>query len=184
MAIEVFNNRFCFYGAWNRTENTECLEWFLKYVYPKLTIKSDFVVIGGGMPDFLQKKLKLYNSFSYLGFVDDPVKEIAKCQALIAPLHKGAGVKVKVIDSLSSGTCVIGTEVAFEGIEDNLENRLFFHVETDEAYAAILNNWRVIDVNSKQKAANEFFNRYNTNHFSDLLENEKFFQFFDKGRIQ
>lgn len=172
MAIEVLKNRFCFYGAWNRVENTEGLEWFLKNVYPKLEKNYYFVVIGGGMPLFLQDKLKTYKNFMYLGFVDDPIKEIAKCQALIAPLHKGAGVKVKVIDSLSSGTCTIGTEVAFEGIEDNIENRLFFYAETAKDFSLILNNWLPIDVIFKQKAANEFFARYNTNHFTDLLENK------------
>ena len=169
MAIEVIENRFCFYGAWNRAENTECLEWFLKNVYPKLTVEIDFVVIGGGMTESLQDKLKAYKNFSYLGFVDEPVREIARCQGLIAPLHKGAGVKVKVIDALSSGTCVIGTDVAFEGIEDNKKNRLFFRAESSDAFAAILNNWRAIDVQSKQAAADEFFARYDTNHFTDLI---------------
>lgn len=169
MKIEVHENRFCFYGAWNRVENTESLEWFLKNVYPKVTTDINYVVIGGGLSESLQEKLRSYKNFSYLGFVDNPVIEIAKCQALIAPLHKGAGVKVKVIDALSSGTCVIGTNVAFEGIEDNTKNRLFFRAATPEAFAAILNNWRAIDVQSKQAAANEFFERYNRNHFTDLL---------------
>lgn len=170
MKINVSNKRFCFYGAWNRVENSECLEWFLKNVYPKLSEEMEFVIIGGGMQETLQIKLKSYKNFSYLGFVEDPVMEIAKCQALIAPLHKGAGVKVKVIDALSSGTCVIGTNVAFEGIEDNEKIRLFFRAESPDAFAAILNNWRSIDVQTKQAAANEFFERYNTNHFSDFLQ--------------
>lgn len=169
MAIGVFDNRFCFYGAWNRSENAEGLEWFLRTVYPRITIDFQFVVIGGGMSESLQNKLKSYKNFSYLGFVDEPVKKIAQCQALIAPLFKGAGVKVKVIDALSSGTCVIGTKVAFEGIEDNEKNRLFFMAESPDAFAAILNNWRAIGTASKQAAADEFYSRYNTNHFTDLL---------------
>ena len=167
--INVYEKRFCFYGAWNREENCECLKWFLKNVYPKLSDDFEFVVIGGGMSDSLQEKLHLYHNFSYLGFVDDPIKEIAHCQALIAPLHKGAGVKVKVIDALSSGTCVIGTNVAFEGIEDNAMHKLFFRVESTDGFSAILNNWRLISVSEKQAAADEFFTRYNKNHFTDLL---------------
>lgn len=167
--INVYENRFCFYGAWNRKENSECLEWFLKNVYPKLSADFEFVVIGGGISDSLKEKIHLYKNFSYLGFVDDPVKEIAKCQALITPLHKGAGVKVKVIDALSSGTCVVGTKVAFEGIEDNTVHRLFFHAESADGFVAILNNWRAINIEEKQAAADEFFARYNTNHFTDLL---------------
>ena len=88
---------------------------------------------------------------------------------LIAPLYKGAGVKVKVIDALSSGTVVIGTNVAFEGIEDNVGNKLFINCAAPEEYAQILNNWKVVNVENKQNAATEFFNRYNTNHFTDFL---------------
>ena len=95
--------------------------------------------------------------------------EIAKCQAPIAPLHKGAGVKVKVIDALSSGTCVIGTEVAFEGIEDNTENHLFFQADSPDSFVNIIKKWNKVNIKQKQTAADEFFNRYNTNHFSDLL---------------
>ena len=115
------------------------------------------------------KRIKKYTNIEILGFVDDPVAEVAKTQALIAPLHKGAGVKVKVIDALSSGTVVIGTNVAFEGIEDNVENKLFVTCTTPEEYAQIINNWKDVDVEKKQNAATEFFNRYNTNHFTDFL---------------
>ena len=123
------------------------------------------------MAETLQKKLMDYSNISYIGFIEDPIIEISECQALIAPLHKGAGVKVKVIDALSSGTCVIGTDVAFEGIEDNTENNLFFHADTPEVFVEILKKWKTVDVNQKQSAADEFFERYNTNHFTDLLKN-------------
>ncbi len=84
-------------------------------------------------------------------------------------VNKGAGVKVKVIDTLSSGTCVIGTDIAFEGIEDNAEHGLFFFAESPEEFADILNNWQTVDFSEKQAAADEFFARYNSNHFADLL---------------
>lgn len=166
---KVQDNFFCFYGAWNRDENIECLEWFLNKVYPIVSSTLKFIIVGGGMSDNLKLKLSKYTNIEILGFVDDPVAEIAKTQALIAPLHKGAGVKVKVIDALSSGTVVIGTNVAFEGIEDNVDNKLFINCAAPEEYAQILNNWKVVNVENKQNAATEFFNRYNTNHFTDFL---------------
>lgn len=73
----------------------------------------------------LKSKVSTCKNIKIAGFVENPVAEIAKCQALVAPLHKGAGVKVKVIDALSSGTSVVGTDVTFEGIEDNSKNPLF-----------------------------------------------------------
>ena len=169
MAIAVVENRFCFYGAWNRNENSDGLDWFLRTVYPRITGDFHFCVIGGGMSDPLQAKLKAYKTIDYLGFVDNPVREIAQCQALIAPLFKGAGVKVKVIDALSSGTAVIGTDVAFEGIEDNTKNRLFYRANASLEFSALLNNWRNVSAMQKQAAADEFYSRYNTNHFADMV---------------
>lgn len=177
LRIGKTENNFCFYGAWNRAENSTGLEWFLENVYPKLPVSADFqfVVIGGGMSERLKLKISAYKNFKILGFVENPVMEIAKCQALVAPLFKGAGVKVKVIDALSSGTPVIGTEVTFEGIEDNDKNPLFFKAGTSEKkklaqkIADILTNWKRISVNQKQNSTDEFFERYNRDKFADLL---------------
>lgn len=167
--IVLKKNMFCFYGAWNRTENSKSLLWFLEKVLPLVRGDFQFAVIGGGMPPHLKKKLKSNLRMKYIGFVDEPVYEIAKCQALIAPLKKGAGVKVKVIDSLSSGTPVVGTDIAFEGITDNTENRLFVPCDSVQDFASALNNWRTVSTEFKQAAANEFFDRYNSNHFPDTV---------------
>lgn len=172
--IEKTENKFCFYGAWNRAENSDGLEWFLENVYTNLSADFQFAVIGGGMAERLKSKISAYKNFKILGFVENPVMEIAKCQALVAPLFKGAGVKVKVIDALSSGTPVIGTEVAFEGIEDNSKNPLFFEASTSEKklaqkFADILTNWNRVSAKQKQSSADEFFERYNKNKFADLL---------------
>lgn len=161
---------FCLYGAWNRPENIESLTFFVKRILPKLHKDVVIEVIGGGMK---RKELKLISKCAnvrYLGFVDDPILEISKNQALIAPLHLGAGVKVKVIDALSSGTPVIGTRVAFEGIEDNKNSRLLFEAEASHEFINLINSWKSITVREKQKAADEFFERYNKNHFPDILD--------------
>ena len=168
--VKIQKNVFCFYGAWNRIENEECLKWFLKTVYPFLNDENEFVIIGGGLNESLQRRISILKNIKYLGFVDNPVLEISKSQALIAPLRKGAGVKVKVIDALSSGTPVIGTEIAFEGISDNKINKMFHLAHSSKDYVSILNNWQEISVEHKQDSADEFFNNYNENHFSDMIE--------------
>lgn len=169
LEIEKIENKFCFYGAWNRSENTECLEWFLEKVYPNLPRELGFIIIGGGIDGRLKSKLSDYKNIKIVGFVENPVSEIAKCQALIALLHKGAGVKVKVIDALSSGTPVIGTDIAFEGIEDNSKNSLFFKISSSEDCVKIFEGWKGISKEQKQTAADEFFARYNANHFVDMI---------------
>lgn len=165
----VYNDVFCFYGAWNRKENIESIEYFINKVLPLIKIRYHYVIIGGSMTQKLINMISEYDEFSYLGFVDDPIIEISKCQALIAPLHQGAGVKVKIVDSLTSGTPVIGTQVAFEGLTDNEMNRMFWNTNDEKEMAYILNNWEPINKDYKRSASIEFICRYNKNHFVDSL---------------
>ena len=103
--------------------------------------------------------------------MDDPLKEISQCQALIAPITKGAGVKVKVVDAMTTGTSVIGTNVAFEGIEDNSELELMMLANSSPEFSRIINDW--IDDTGKRKeaAAMEFFVRYDKNHIVEKIDN-------------
>ena len=167
-SIEV-SNKMCFYGAWNRAENVEAIEVFVDKIFPLLKKKKDFEVIGGGMSKQLREKLENIG-FRCLGFVENPLFNLAECQALIAPLKQGAGVKVKIIDSLTVGLPVIGTEVAFEGIEDNEKHKLFFHADAYTKFAEIIDNWRSVTKIDKQKAADEFYVRYSGNHFGDYID--------------
>lgn len=163
-------NTFCFYGAWNRKENTDCLIWFINNVLGSvMNPHIRYNVIGGGMNSEIRSKLEKDSRFRVLGFVDNPLHEIAKCQALIAPLRHGAGVKVKVVDAMSTGTMVIGTKVAFEGIEDNNRTCLMKMANTAEDYIKQLNNWQFINIDVKKMAAKEFFDRYDTNHITEKI---------------
>lgn len=171
VAQAEISNDFCLYGAWNRQENVDSLLYFLKKIYPLLDQSKNFFfhIIGGGMDDKLKQRLGHYTNISYKGYVDDPIAEISKCQALIAPLRQGAGVKVKVVDALTSGTSVVGTDVAFEGLSDNEEYSLFYCAKTPEKYAETINEWKYRDRAYKQAAANEFYKRYDENHFTDHI---------------
>lgn len=166
---KVLNGVFGLYGAWNRRENTDALDVFLEKILPYIHNNYEFRIIGGGMDSRYQDKIKKYGNVIYLGFVDNPIEELAKCQALIAPLRKGAGVKVKVVDALTSGTPVLGTDVAFEGIEDNQSFSLLKCLNSAQEYVKCINEWENISCEYKQNAANEFFDRYDTNHFTDYL---------------
>lgn len=166
---KVNNDTFCFYGAWNRKENIESIVFFIKKVLPLVKCHYHYIIIGGGMTRDILRMISVYEEFKYLGFVEDPIMEIAKCQAMIAPLHQGAGVKVKIVDSLTSGTPVIGTQVAFEGLTDNEEYKMFWDANDEKKMAYILNNWKLINENYKKSASQEFISKYNTNHFVDSL---------------
>lgn len=164
----IEKNTFCFYGAWNRKENLDSLKWFLKDVYPYLPKNYVFKIIGGGLDNKIIEELKKkFDNIIYLGYVADPLLEIAKCQALISPLFSGAGVKVKVIDAFSIGTPVIGTAIAFEGIKKY--DGLCIEASSKEEYIKIILNWKGITPTEKMRFMEIFRNDYKNRYIHEVL---------------
>lgn len=166
----ILKDKMCFYGAWNRNENMESLSFFIKKIFPKLEKQREYLVIGSGMDLKYKEKIERIRGFKCVGFVEDPIKVIAECQAVIAPLHQGAGIKFKVLDALTAGTPVIGTPIAFEGIDDNEQFKLLHCADNEKDFIKILNNWENISIDYKQNASDEFCSRYNCNHFADIID--------------
>jgi glycosyltransferase involved in cell wall biosynthesis len=139
---------FCFFAAWNRPENHEGLSWFVKEVLPFIPV-ARFLVIGANMPEALQRQIKVVANVEYLGFVENPYHIIANARALVAPLFRGAGVKVKVIESLACGTPVIGTNVALEGIT-SVTNQSLIECETANDFIQAILNFKITNEDKVQ----------------------------------
>ena len=162
--LELSDN-FIMYGAWNRPENYDGLLWFLREVMPHISIK--ITIIGGGMPENIRTILGTLN-VKYLGFVENPYIHISESRGLIAPLFQGAGVKVKVIESLALGTPVVGTEVAFEGIPNLISRNAMIRCESSEEFIRSLNSFST-SVIEKHEIQKEFNERYSNAKFKNFL---------------
>jgi glycosyltransferase involved in cell wall biosynthesis len=113
---------FIMYGSWSRVENFDSLKYFFSTCDDEWKSQK-IVILGSGLDDLFVKELlsQGYN-IEYKGFVDNPYIYLSKAKALLATLRYGAGVKVKVIESFACGTPVIGTNIAFEGIDQSYSN--------------------------------------------------------------
>jgi glycosyltransferase involved in cell wall biosynthesis len=89
-------------------------------------------IIVGNRPD---KQLLKYasNRVIITGFVEDicPYFENALC--LVAPLVTGAGIKIKVLEAMSSGLTVLTNKIGIEGIPAKNKND-FLLCETEQEY--------------------------------------------------
>lgn len=131
-------NYVVMFGSWNREENYEPLAWVMDNVIERLPEGMMLKVVGGGkMPTGLQQRLESSERVEYLGFVDNPYPIIANAVAELAPLQKGAGVKVKCVEALGCGTPIVGTEVAFEGISERFADFMVLARTPDEIVSAI-----------------------------------------------
>lgn len=157
---------FCFFGAWNRPENAEGLKWFIDNVLPHLSSK-EFIVIGPNLPQRIIDLISGIKNIEYCGFVENPYVTLSQSSALIAPLFKGAGVKVKVIESLACGTPVIGTPIASEGIDKIMDGGLTDCSTAQQFVDAILNFKFAYD--QKLKLRNLFLKMYSKNFVRSVL---------------
>lgn len=164
----IVTNKILFFGLWSRPENLNGLIWFIDKVYPLLKKdKYKIEVMGGGLDFKINEKFLKPNSIEYLGFVNDSYSEIASSAATIVPLFEGAGIKVKVLDSFATGTPVIGTDIAFEGIP-SIEG-LSYHANTAQEFAKIINELKTINIVDKENLQKEFLMQYDNRHLSSLI---------------
>lgn len=161
------SNYFVFFGAWDRVENSEALEWFLDNVYDNIPTGISFKIIGGGLSSGFKKRISHYSNIEYLGFVDNPYPIIANAKAEIAALHMGAGVKVKCVEALGSGTPIIGTEVAFEGIGDEYRKYMIM-ANTPHEYIDSITQFP-FDLSDKKEVKKFFIKHYNQKNILKYL---------------
>lgn len=158
---------YILFGLWSRKENLKGLIWLVKNVIPFLTpeMVSQIVIMGGGLEqEYIEKYLKPYN-IKYLGYIENQYEEIKKYRAMIVPLFEGAGIKVKVLDSFLTGTPVIGTDVAFEGIE-YIDSMMIRCNTASEFIYAIEKDNNLIDKYNNHK---RFVELYNNRHLTDFI---------------
>lgn len=161
---------FCFYGAWNRNENTEGLHWFFEHVYPNLQSRVRIKVIGGGMSAKDKAVFSTIPGVELLGFVENPYPVLAGARALIAPLFQGAGVKFKVLEALACGTTVVGTEIALEGIAADLGEELI-RCTTGQDFITEINKQAAASRTAEEKIAlhRKTISIYTRGRFSEML---------------
>lgn len=132
------SNNIVFFGAMGREENHLSAMWFIDNIMPLLRdTDAVFQVIGGGPNGELKSRQS--DKVQVLGFVDDVAPYFAEAACMAAPLVLGAGIKVKVIEGMSSGVPVLTNDIGIEGINAK-DGEEYIHCETPEDYAKAIRN--------------------------------------------
>ena len=163
-----------FFGAMSRPENYLSAEWFIENVLPMLQNEDvRFVVIGSKPPEELKKLAN--DRICITGYVEDFSKYFESALCLVAPLVLGAGIKVKILEALSSGIPVLTKDIGIEGIPANDKQEYFYCVSPGQ-YAdtikSIIRNPadRARISNAAKKLIDESFDlNMSFNNYRDLL---------------
>jgi glycosyltransferase involved in cell wall biosynthesis len=107
----------CFIGALDWIPNREGLEWFLEEVWPKIYLKhpeAELHVAGRNTPEEILRLKK--PGLLVHGEISDSRSFILSHDTLIVPLFSGSGMRVKIIEGMALGRCIISTSLGMEGI--------------------------------------------------------------------
>jgi glycosyltransferase involved in cell wall biosynthesis len=105
-----------FIGGFAHPPNTDAIKYFVGDVWPILRragFSHRFIIVGSNVPDEI-KALET-DDIIVRGFVENLSDVFAHCLLSVAPLRYGAGMKGKVVTSLSYGVPCVATKIAAEG---------------------------------------------------------------------
>jgi GT2 family glycosyltransferase/glycosyltransferase involved in cell wall biosynthesis len=127
-----------FIGGFRHPPNADAILWFCAQIWPivRRRLPEIELSIVGSYPSAEVLGLK-GNGVEVLGYVEDIEPLFARVRLTIAPLRYGAGLKGKVVTSLSYGVPCVVTPTAAEGLE--LENGQGIRVATEpDTFAAAI----------------------------------------------
>ncbi len=136
-----------FVGNFNHRPNIDAIEFFVKDVFPEVlkSIPEVCLYVIGNDPQNVTTSMACKNIVA-AGYVKDLSEYYNKCRVTIAPLRYGAGLKGKIVESLSYGVPVVTTSVGVEGT--GLQDGEDVMVADDPAEMAK----RIVDVYSDKKS--------------------------------
>ncbi len=113
-----FLSRIGFIGSLEWKPNVEGLKWFVEHVWPKVHteyIKAELHIAGKNPPAWMSTwKVP---AMKFYGMVPDSNAFMDSVHIFIVPLLSGSGMRLKVVEALARGKCVISTPVGAEGIQ-------------------------------------------------------------------
>lgn len=105
-----------FIGSAHRP-NVDGILWFLREVWPRIQAQGfpdRFIVAGANLPSEITAPAS--DKIDVRGYVADLGPLFDACRLSIAPLRFGAGIKGKIISSLSYSLPVVASSIAVEGM--------------------------------------------------------------------
>jgi glycosyltransferase involved in cell wall biosynthesis len=112
-----------FLGILNYKANVQGLDWFLSEVWPRI-IKSNpsatLRIAGGYLDPERKERWSATPNVVVQGFVEKVADAYRGSAFTIAPIQKGSGTNIKVVESFANGRTCVATPFGHRGYEDTL----------------------------------------------------------------
>jgi polysaccharide biosynthesis protein PslH len=129
-------NDLLFFGSFGHEPNVDAATRLARGIFPRIRAQrpeTTLHIVGAGSRSAIDRLAG--DGIVVAGEVPDVAPYLDRAAAVIVPLRLGGGMRVKVLDALACGKAVIGTSLAFEGL-DVVDGDQVVEAETDEEFAA------------------------------------------------
>lgn len=113
-------NTLLFVGAFGYRPNVEGVLWFTEAVWPAVRARAvkppRLRLVGRNPPPEILALDAPSDGIEVLGAVDDITTAYAEASLAIAPLHTGAGTRLKLIEAAAHGVPLVTTTIAARGL--------------------------------------------------------------------
>jgi glycosyltransferase involved in cell wall biosynthesis len=164
-----------YFGDLSLGNNLKSLSWYIDRVFRRVKEKfpdaqlticgkisaKDSSALAGICPGVIVK-----------GYVDDLKKEIASCRYVVCPILYGAGIKIKLLESLSFGKLVIANQKAVEGTTF-VDKKDLFIAQNEDDYVSLCCEYLPATAQLPDFSANLSFlfkTVYSKEHFLKLID--------------
>lgn len=110
-------NTICMLGSLEWQPNIDGLFWFLEEVWASVLSAKPAIELHIAGKNPTQKVLNIREPNVLVhGMVPDAQEFLKSYEVLIVPLFSGSGMRLKIVEALALGKCVISTAIGAEGI--------------------------------------------------------------------
>ncbi|SDK33928.1 Glycosyltransferase involved in cell wall bisynthesis [Catalinimonas alkaloidigena] len=118
-AAEVLPQSVGFLGSLEWVPNAQGVAWLLADIWPRVQAAlphATLHIAGKNPPPSLQPGAPVPTGVHLHGPVPDAAAFLERCQILVVPLLSGSGMRLKVVEALALGKCIVTTSIGTEGI--------------------------------------------------------------------
>ncbi|MBZ0288361.1 MAG: glycosyltransferase family 4 protein, partial [Anaerolineae bacterium] len=118
-AVTPLPNSLIYTGAVTYDANYDAVSYFIRGILPlvRVRIPDAQLTVTGGTGEVDVRDLAAQPGVTFTGYLPSVADEVRKSWALVVPLQKGGGTRLKVLEALALGTPVISTRKGIEGLD-------------------------------------------------------------------
>lgn len=117
---EVVPKSVIMVSGMNWFPNRDAVLYMCDHIWPLLkeaVPESTWTIVGASPPSRIKELAAKDDKVVVTGFVDDVRPYMKRAETYLCPMRDGGGTRLKILDALSMGMPIVGTTMAFEGID-------------------------------------------------------------------